>query len=259
MRVARTTLLLELAYNGLVFHGVAPQPGLRTVAGELQQALEQYWGVPMKQVAFSARTDAGVSAVQNFASVHFRALDVTMERVSALSQLVIPDLRVVRALSVPRSVHARNAAASKHYRYRVSEQAANESDPRCWHVGTELDLSAMQQAAQCLVGTRDFAAFRSSGCSAKHTVKHLESLQISRSSQGLTFDILGDAFLRKMARILVGTLVEVGQGIRDLESVNRALESRARPLAGCTAPAYGLELVAVFLHAGTLPSTEPPA
>ena len=233
------TLLLELAYQGSAFHGVAPQAGFVTVSSELTRRLSSAFGSAPRALAFSSRTDAGVDARQNYASC--RVPQVNVER--GLAALVAANdaaLRVLSTQRVERSFHARNFARSKHYRYRlpVSDFGRPEA----------LDLETMQNAARLFVGEHDFSAFRAAGCGAKTTIRCIDRLTLHQLDEGIVIDVVGASFLRKMVRILVGALVEVGMGRQNASWISELLEAANRRANARTAPARGLTLMSVELE-----------
>ncbi len=249
--MGRHTLLLELEYDGSRFHGVVRQPGYRTVGETLTDHLQAVFGSSPKALTFAARTDRGVSALQNFASCWYRDISPTDEQ---LSRLLAPlsDLRIKNARWVPRHVNARNSTLEKHYRYRIKPRCQGldlePQTPRdAWHVAPALDPSAMQRAARLLEGTHDYSAFRSVACGGKDPIKTLSSVSVTDVNGCIVIDVVGRAFLRKMVRILVGTLAEVGGGLRTPHSVQTLLSSPDRSHSGITAPACGLCLVSVKL------------
>jgi tRNA pseudouridine38-40 synthase len=160
-----------------------------------------------------------------------------------------PEIAVVEVTEVGDDFHPRFSATGKHYRYLVLTRA--ERSPRwrdrAWHHPEPLDVAAMREAAAALIGEHDFAAFRAAGCNAKTTIRRLDDIAISEfpGEPLLAFEIRGNAFLRNMVRILVGTLVEVGEGRRPAAQMAEILANKDRTKAGITAPARGLELVSV--------------
>ncbi len=252
---SRQTLLIEFGYRGAAFHGLYPQPGMRTAGGTLRDLVERQLGWSVSGLAFSARTDAGVDALRNFATLWFR-VDTPLDPNALARQLQSSDeLWVHRIESVPRSMHARNCARTKHYRYVLqpgsalgtNQFTAREDSTRVWMIAPALDDASMNEAAQSFVGTHDFRAFRAAGCSAKTTLKTLNRVVVTRRRDLVVIDVEGNAFLRKMVRIMVGTLAEVGAGLRPVGDVARLLDGGERKHAGLTAPAHGLTLVSVEL------------
>lgn len=247
----RHTLLLELSYDGSVFHGVARQPGYATVSETLEHHLFQVFGVEPKGLAFAARTDRGVSALQNYATCWFRDLGTSSEDPSRVT-IALPGLQVHVGHWVDRAINARTNSADKHYRYLIRDglpksEAAHVTSPRVWSMAPRLDVGLMQEAAAHLVGTHDYSAFRAAGCDGKDPIKTVTAIEVARTERGVAIDVAGTAFLRKMVRIIAGTLAEVGAGLRTVESVASVLRARDRRRAGLTAPGHGLCLMSVQL------------
>jgi tRNA pseudouridine38-40 synthase len=239
-------LALRLAYLGATFAGWQRQPGKRTVQGVLEAALTTLYGQPV-QVVGAGRTDAGVHAAGQVA--HFDApLPIPPAGVvRALAGLLPPEVRVMRAWTVGASFHARRAALAKRYRYRI---AWRQSLPpwealRRWAVPHKLDPAAMRACLIALVGEQDFAAFAISGHSgrgARGTVRTITMARLVCRGRRGDVVLVGDGFLRGMARRIVGALVEVGRGAQPPEWINALLtDPRTRPPAP-TAPAHGLTL-----------------
>ena len=241
---------LVVEYDGTALCGWQRQANGPTVQGHLEAALGQLLAHEVAVVGAS-RTDAGVHARGQVASVHTeRAIPLHGVR-RGLNSLLPPAIAVADAVEVPDDFHPRFSATGKHYRYLVltrSERSPRWRD-RAWHRPGVLDLAAMRQAATALIGEHDFAAFRAAGCTAQRTVRRIEDIAIGAAEAGepvlVAFDVRGNAFLRNMVRIVVGTLVEVGAGRRPVEQVAEILASRDRTRAGITAPPQGLELMSV--------------
>lgn len=238
---------LVLAYDGGGFHGWQEQPGLRTVQGALQDALAEMTAVrPCTRGA--SRTDAGVHAAGQVVTFRTDARIPCAGFAKGLSSLLRPEIVVVSAEDVPDDFDARRSARGKHYRYRTL--AAPRPDPLrrhvTWWVEPPLDLAAMREAAAHLVGTHDFAAFRSSDCAQKKTVRTVARLDVTPDVDEVRFDVEGTTFLMNMVRILVGTLVDVGRGKIRAADVPAIRDGRDRRKAGRTAPPEGLTLMEVF-------------
>jgi tRNA pseudouridine38-40 synthase len=171
----------------------------------------------------------------------------------ALNAQLPDDIRVLSVLDAPPDFHARFSARSKTYRYQL--RAAGVGDPFTraftWQMAEALDVEAMRRAAAQFVGTHDFAAFRSVGTETRSTVRTMFQSDLRHcadcpgSQHSITYEVRGDGFLRHMVRAIVGTLVEVGRGWRDAQSVTQLLEGGTRAQAGATAPPHGLFLVSV--------------
>lgn len=271
--MSRVQVLIRFGYDGGRFHGTQPQPGLPTAGGALKARLSAAFGQPPRALQFTSRTDGGVHAIANLATAWFVGPLEADVALSALAAERDDGLLGVAAAVVPMSVHARGISRGKHYRYVVrtglSAEALAELEAQlswrarqperrgevpplhhperdAWHIHPALDLARMRHAATHLVGTRDFAAIRSRRCTAVETTRDLHSVTITASGDRVVFDIRGGGFLRQMIRILVGTLIEIGAGLRDPDSIPALLASRDRRRAGFSAPSRGLTLVSVL-------------
>jgi len=269
----RVQILIRFGYDGGRFHGVPRQPGLPTTGGALYARLTAAFSQPPHALQFTSRTDGGVHAIANLATAWFPGPQDTDTALEALAEERDDGLVGVRGAVVSRDTHARGISKGKHYRYVVrtglsaealdalnariswrarSAERRGEVPPLCdpevarWHIHPNLDVSAMHRAASHLTGTHNFVALRSPRCTAVNTTRTLYSIDITTEGDIVSFDIRGSAFLRQMIRILVGTLIEVGTGLRDPDSLPALLESCARRNAGFTAPSRGLTLVAVL-------------
>jgi tRNA pseudouridine38-40 synthase len=255
----RATLLVSFGYDGGPFFGLQPQPDRPTAGGALQARLTAAAGQGPRGLAFAARTDRGVHALHNIATCWFPvgAIDPALLATSLMASN--DEALWVRGVwRVDASVHARNVALAKHYRYVVDDQAdvseAQGSHRRAWSVVPYLDVDAMQRAATQLVGTFDFTSLRGGGCSAGSPIKTVARLDVSRAPRGpaarsqVVIDVEGDAFLRHMVRNLAGLLVEVGGGCRHPASITEVIAARERQAAGLQAPAGGLTLMALRLR-----------
>lgn len=243
MRVIKLTL----EYEGTGFAGWQFQPGRRTVQGELEQALMTLMGERVS-VEVAGRTDAGVHALGQVASFRTESSRPAEVISSALNSLLPRDVSVLRAEEAAADFHPRRSARGKWYRYLIftrRERPALYRD-RAWHLYGPLDVAAMRAAAAQLVGEHDFSSFRSATCEAVKPVQELRRLEIFREGQELlAFELGASGFLKQMARIIVGTLAEVGQGKRKAEEMAVVLAARDRRRAGVTAPAHGLYLARV--------------
>ncbi len=240
-------LRLTLEYDGLNYVGWQRQAEGMSIQRLLEEALAPFAGEPVT-VHGAGRTDAGVHALRQVASVYTGAPhDVeTLQR--ALNAILPVTVRVVEIEEAPAGFHARFDAVSKSYQYRiVNGPYASAFEHRyVWHVPGTLDLEAMRAAAALLVGRHDFAAFQASGAEVSSTVRTIASLEIATASGGHVFiRVDADGFLRHMVRTIAGTLVDVGLGRWPAASMREILASRDRTQAGRTAPPWGLFLVAV--------------
>ncbi|RMH02047.1 MAG: tRNA pseudouridine(38-40) synthase TruA [Planctomycetota bacterium] len=258
-------IALLLAYHGGAFHGFQRQPGFPTVQEELERAWAAVTGENVV-VHGSGRTDAGVHAWGQVAHLNTWSR-LPLEKVRPALNAYLPEEAAVRAAAeVDPSFHARASACGKRYLYRL---AVGPVRPvlTAGLVGWErrrrpLDLAAMRAAAGHLRGRHDFAAFAAAGGAARTTVRELRRIHIRPVRGGLQFLFEGDGFLYRMVRNLVGTLLEVGRGVRAPEWAGAVLASRDRRRAGATAPAAGLCLWRVLYpvspFAGLSPVLERP-
>ncbi|WP_300316970.1 tRNA pseudouridine(38-40) synthase TruA [Accumulibacter sp.] len=241
MRIA-----LAVEYDGSGFRGWQTQPGGGTVQDALQEALQQFAGVPLRVVC-AGRTDAGVHAQGQV--VHFdSALDRPMFAwVRGINTFLPPAVAVRWAQAVDDDFHARFSAYARRYRYLLINRVHRSG---LWHgrVGwhhSPLDLAAMQNGAAQLLGERDFSAFRAAECQASSPVKTMHKADIQRLGELIVFDFEASAFLHHMVRNLVGSLLHVGKGKRPPEWIGELLAAGDRRLAAPTFAAAGLYLAAV--------------
>jgi len=243
-------LRLTLEYDGTDYSGWQVQDNGPTIQGEVERALGTLLKHPVRVTA-SGRTDAGVHALGQ--AVNFRTESSVPLRgvLHGLNALLPRDIAVRRAEEVPLDFDSRRSAKEKTYQYFLHLGATPSAFARrtSWRVRPPLDLPAMERAAAQLVGTHDFGAFRSAGCDAPHAVRAIHEVRVTLRGEYVEVAVRGTAFLRHMVRILVGTLVEVGQGRRTPESVAELLASGDRSQAGITAPPQGLFLAEVRYEA----------
>ena len=250
------TLKLTVAYDGTRFVGWQRQAEGVSIQGLLEEALARFEGAPVA-VHGAGRTDAGVHALGQVASVQITSAHATDTVARGLNASLPPDVRVTAVQEAPADFHARFSARSKTYRYllRNASQVSPFERAYVWHVPEALDVDAMRTAAHVLVGTHDFAAFRSTGSDTQGTVRTITRSELTSgtfsgwqdTSTGtfLTYEVSGDGFLRHMVRAVVGTLVEIGRGRRPAASMDALLGGGSRAQAGATAPPQGLFLVRV--------------
>lgn len=236
--------MLKLCYDGTRYKGWQKQGN---TAGTIQEKLETILSRLLEQpieLAASGRTDAGVHAREQVCS--FRAeSDVTPEELLRRLRAYLPeDIGALSMELAPPRFHARLSCTGKTYVYRIwnsEEPDVFQRKYRCT-VPESLDLEAMRRAAEFLCGEHDFAAFCSTKPGKKATVRDLRSIRIERDGAELRLIYTGSGFLYNMVRILTGTLMEVGKGLRQPDEMTMILGSRDRRSAGPTAPAQGLFL-----------------
>ena len=243
---------IDLAYDGTGYSGWQVQPGVKTVQGVVEDALQRLHGGRTVRVRGAGRTDSGAHARGQVADclVATRCDDAALIR--ALDHMLPKNVRPKRVLTVGRSFHAQHDAKSKTYRYLVD--TSTEGDPfrarYALHVPFALDDAALDGALAHLPGTRDWSGFTGSACTVDDRVRTVTEARRVELRPGLVaFVFTADGFLTHMVRNLVGTLLAVGRQTMAAERVAEVLTTRDRTRAGPTAPAHGLCLERVVYDA----------
>lgn len=234
-----------ISYDGSNFSGYQIQPRKRTVQGELEQALSRMHKGKSVRVYASGRTDTGVHARGQ--TIHFETpYDITPYAwKKALNTLLPNDLYVQEAEQVSDSFHARFDVVEKEYRYIVFTEKEPDVFKRnyVYHFPYSLDLAPVREACTYLQGTHDFTTFSSAKATAKGSkIRTLFDVSCHEVGKELIFIFRGSGFLYNMVRIMVGTLLDIGQGKLDAAAIPKLFEKKDRRLAGVTAPPEGLYL-----------------
>ncbi len=257
-------LKLTLAYDGAEFHGWQVQPGLPTVQGTLAECLKRLTGEDVLPQG-SGRTDAGVHALAQVASVQLNNPMPERNLVIALNDVLPPSIRVSSVEAVAEGFHARHSAKAKTYRYRIyrGDICPPFLARYVFHDPYPMNEEALMRASEHVVGTHDFTSFAasdpersarmaemaeeedSSRFEKRGNVRTIHSSQWVRTNDELIYTVRGDGFLHHMVRNLVGTFLLVGKGSLKIADVPAILEARNRSAAGPTAAACGLYLVSV--------------
>ena len=243
---------LLLQYDGTDFHGWQIQEGHRTVQGELTRALSLIDGRSVN-VHASGRTDAGVHAEGQVASVEIER-EITVEKLrAAINGNIGRDVRVLSVETVPDHFHARYSAIEKTYVYRIVNGPV--ISPFWWRYAHQearaLDLEQMKKGAELFRGRHDWTAFSAAQSDVEDRVRTVTEVEIverpDERAQGNLIEIRvsAEGFLRYMVRAMAGSLMALGRGELHPDSVSDALETLNRPLAAVTAPACGLTLLRV--------------
>ncbi len=247
----QSRILLEISYDGSEYGGWQIQPNRPSVQETLQKKLSQlFGGLPIHLIG-SSRTDAGVHAIG------FAASFLTPERPvippdrlqRALNRQLPPAIRIVALREMPLDFHTRYDAIGKAYTYVLNRGLDTPFSSRySWLVNPRQDLGAMNEAAQCLVGTHDFSSFVAERKNIDDAVRTLYDIRIQDMGNFRCITFIGNGFLYKMVRNLVGALEAVGRGKITVAEIRRVLEARDRTQAPETAPPHGLFLMKVFFE-----------
>jgi tRNA pseudouridine38-40 synthase len=238
---------LTLEYDGTPFCGWQYQDNGPSVQGALEAAVKAMTGDHVR-VHGAGRTDAGVHALAQVAHIDLLK-DYRADRVrDALNAHLRPHpIGVLSAEVVPDTFEARFSAIRRHYLYRIANRRANLTlgVNHAWRVARPLDVAAMHEAAQVLIGKHDFTTFRDTECQAKSPDKTLDVLNVSREGDEVHIVTSARSFLHSQVRSMVGSLVWVGHGKWSAKDMRAALDARDRAACGPVAPPDGLYLVRV--------------
>lgn len=242
-----TTYRLILSYRGASYAGWQRQNNAMTVQERVEQSLSNLLESPIV-VHGAGRTDAGVHARGQVA--HFRIPQAFPLKglVHGGNHRLPEDIRLLAAHRMSGDFHARKSAMAKEYRYRLyrGRESSPLDAPYCLQIPSDIDAPAMRRALAYLPGRHDFTAFALAGGSHGQPFRRLMSAELYESDRHLEFRFVGEGFLRGMVRSLAGTLIEVGKGQRQADSMGDLLKGRSRQAAGPTAAAHALVLHQVF-------------
>lgn len=246
----RIAALIE--YDGSPFAGwqwQAPEhqaPRIRTVQAEVERAFSSVADEPLR-VVVAGRTDAGVHACAQIIHFDTHARRTPTSWVRGANTHLPSEIGVLWADEVDTNFHARFSATGRRYRYVILNRPVRPTlfARRVTWDYRPLDARAMQAAAQTLVGTHDFSAYRAMQCQAKSPVRELRSLDVTRCGEFVLIEAYANAFLHHMVRNLAGVLLDIGAGERPVAWAREVLETRDRTQGGITALPDGLYLSAV--------------
>lgn len=238
---------ITIQYDGTRYKGWQVQKSTdMTIQGKIQDVLSTMTGQEVEVIG-SGRTDAGVHAYGQVANFHVPEHFKAIEILEYLNHYLPMDIAVISIEEVDERFHARYHATSKTYIYRIhTSTIPNVFERKYMYTYTEkLDISAMRKAAKQMLGTHDFAAFCGNKKMKKSTVRTVTSIDIQEKANEIEISYAGDGFLQQMIRIMTGTLIEVGNGMKQPEDIPQILQSKVRENAGYTVPAEGLTLKCV--------------
>lgn len=237
---------LDICYDGTRYKGWQRLSGAdNTVQGKLEQTLSRILDEEI-EISGSGRTDAGAHARGQVANFHTFSSMPCEDILSSLRRYLPEDIGIYSCREVAPRFHARLNAKTKTYTYRIwNSEMPCVFDRRFVYVfPEELDLERMKQAAKLFLGEHDFSAFNANKKMKKSTVRRIHSLEISQKEEQILVTVTGDGFLYNMVRIIVGTLIEVGQGDREIDNIPTLFGAK-REEAGYLVPAQGLCLMEV--------------
>jgi len=239
---------LKISYHGKYFSGWQVQNDVVTIQNEIEKSLKKILKEDIKLTG-SGRTDAGVHAIEQIANFHTKNHKIELKAfVLGLNSILKEGISIMDASEVDLEFNARKSAKRKTYLYQIHNNrviSALEEDfyyaPRY-----KLDLDRMKEAAKFFIGEHDFIAFAAAKNSTQTTVRTIYSIDWKTDGDKIYFEITGNGFLMKMVRNIMGTLLEIGNGKKEVDSIPSILESKNRSLAGATAAAKGLFLKEVI-------------
>lgn len=243
---------LLIQYDGTDFHGWQVQANARTIQGELERVIGMLEDAPVK-VAGSGRTDAGVHAEGQVANVRMRRAFLPDKLQNAINGNLWRDIRILKVEKAPDEFHARFSAKNKTYVYRIVNAPVMSPFWRryAFHEPRPLDVGRMREASRLLLGEHDWTAFSSAQAEGEIRVRTVTDCVIDSrwdaraGAAVIEFYISANGFLRYMVRSIMGTILEIGRGERDFDTIQAAIVGGDRRLAGATAPALGLTLLKV--------------
>ncbi len=237
---------LTLMYDGTAYHGWQRQQNGITVQEVMEDTVSEMLHAETAIVGCS-RTDARVHA-RTYVCSFFGETTIPADKIPfVLNTMLPPDIRAVRCEAVHDGFNARFDTVKKTYKYQILNSTHANPFLRnyAWHYPVQLDFAQMQRACEIIRGRRDFKCFMAAGSVVKNTVRNLMELSAEKDGELITVTATADGFLYNMVRIIVGTLVYIGNGKLNCDELLQLMETGDRRLLGITAPPEGLSLVEV--------------
>jgi len=239
---------ISLSFDGTHFYGWQKQKDKTTVQEEIEKGIKKITGVETK-ITGCGRTDAGVHAINYVANFKIETRLTPEEIKNALNSVLPEEIFIKKVEFVEENFHSRYSAKRKTYLYLISNQKTPFLKNKSFYLKGNLDIDKMKKAAKYFIGKKDFSSFKAAGSSVKNPVREIFKITINKENfcldpdvKILKIEIEGDGFLYKMARNIVGTLIEVGRGKIEPEEVKKIIEKKDRKFAPPTAPSCGLYL-----------------
>ncbi len=244
---ATTKVVLIMEYDGKHYHGFQLQTTLPTIQWEIEKALQELTGERIR-VMTASRTDAGVHAKGQVVSFRTKSSLPPQTFVNGLNYYLSRDVAIKAAYRVDDSFNVRRDAISREYNYYILNSLTRSPirEGFSYRVGGHLDIEAMNQACQALIGEHDFISFASSmGIGTKNTVRRVYQAEMEKDGELVVFNMVANSFLTHQVRNTVGTLIRVGLGRMKVDEFCSIMKAKKSGLAGPTAPARGLCLMQV--------------
>ena len=239
--------LIKFSYDGTNFHGFESQPNYRTVEDELNKALKYINNNEVPKLVASGRTDKGVHALGQIAHVDI-TVSITEEKFKrALNSLLPNDIHVIETVRVDDDFHARYMAKEKIYQYKLNMGEYNPIERNyVYQFSHKLDINKMNKAIKYFIGKHDFRAFTETKEKRNSYEREILDATIEEDSDILTFTFRGNGFIKYQVRNMVGLLIQIGLGKKEIDSVLEILEGKNRSVGYRTAHPEGLYLVKVI-------------
>lgn len=245
--LAKNNYKLKISYDGTRYFGWERQPEKETIQGKIENVLSRMCNTEV-EITGAGRTDAGVHAKAMIANVHMETDKSDDEILEYMNQYLPDDIAITSVTKASERFHARYNAKGKTYCYTIFNGKVKPVFNRKYYtyIDTKLDVDAMREATNYLIGEHDFKSFCGNPKMKKSTVREIKSIDIKTSKGYIYIYFTGTGFLQYMVRILVGTLLMVGRGEVSPKQIEEILEAKDRTKAGQTAPAKGLCLEKVY-------------
>ena len=238
---------LTIEYDGTNYHGWQYQSNVNSIQEEIEKALTKITGEYIN-IFGSGRTDAGVHAVGQVANF-YTTCQLPVERFKYALNMRLPrDITIVDSEEVNLDFHSRFSAKKKKYKYIIYNNEIPSVINRnySYHIINKLNIDEMKEASEFLIGTHDFKSFMTKGTVVKDTIRTIYSIDIIKQDKFIEIIIVGSSFLRSMIRIIVGTLILIGNGKLEKQALPNIILGKKRCLSGPTVPPQGLYLEKVY-------------